>query len=108
MAGTAEYGYQGENNQEWSIGFKDIEFDQFKFSSGDDKHWLIATKESVQGDGELEVLASSENSDKQTIEWKKPQINLEDGRVLYNEGSSVTSVDYLRDNGGAKLYIRVK
>ena len=50
LAGTEEYGTPYDEDQEWTIPFNNVEFNQFLFSSGDLKKWLVIGKEAILGE----------------------------------------------------------
>ena len=51
LRGTESYGVPcgATCDEEWSIKFDNIPFDQFLFATGDEKKWLIADKDVVFG-----------------------------------------------------------
>ena len=66
--GTKEYGVFENANEPWSIFWNIQEVEEFLFSSGDKKYWLIVTKKDLIGEdgfktynGWINVKASSSN-----------------------------------------------
>ena len=49
LAGTEVYGEKFNDDQEWSIKFDDVEFNQFLFVTGDKKLWMIVHKRTLFG-----------------------------------------------------------
>ena len=63
--GNDVYGNKNDMKQPWSIKFSDKHFSQFKFSSGDGKHWMIMDKDQVYGEynfADKNILKFSRNS----------------------------------------------
>ena len=111
-----------ENN--WSIKFSHMIFNQFMFTSGDKTKWLIANKDQVYGwytNEARQVIKSSKYVSGNTPKWYRRTTNLEDPWIsiddhisgssdptyLYGADSrSGLSFDSVKNNGGAKVFIR--
>ena len=67
--GTKEYGVFENDDEPWSIFWNIQEVEEFLFSSGDKKYWLIVTKKDLIGEDGfktynnawINVIASSSN-----------------------------------------------
>ena len=66
--GTKEYGDFENDTNPWSVFWNIQEVEEFLFSSGDKKYWLIVTKKDLIGEdgfktyhGRINVKASSSN-----------------------------------------------
>ena len=69
--GTKEYGESENDTNPWSVFWNIQEVEEFLFSSGDKKYWLIVTKKDLIGEDGfkvynnawINVIASSSNCD---------------------------------------------
>lgn len=79
LAGTDEYGKYGEEDEEWSIKFDNIHYNQFLFATGDLKKWMIAGKEAVNGsfyDNRVKTIQkSSDNDEPHKARWYRTNYN---------------------------------
>jgi hypothetical protein len=130
LAGTAEYGTVASStaDETFSIPFSHIEFDEFKFETGDGQKWLIATKEAVIGEHYANSLrrieSSSMSASPYSAKWynrkaavEDPWISLQDhadaipaGDILYGENSfgGAHAANVLNTHNGANVWIRQK
>lgn len=66
LEGTEEYGDPKNDDEEWSIQFKDGNFNQFLFATGDFKKWLVIGKEALTGEyynNKRKMIQKSSKSD---------------------------------------------
>jgi hypothetical protein len=135
LAGTQAYGIPFNYQNNWSIKFSHMNFDQFLFTSGDRSKWLIADKDQVIGGFysgvKKTIVKSSDRSTPIARSWYRrsgvsedPWISIEDHGnclstsnycIVYGEGNyngghgrSYNSYHYMATHGGAKVYIRLK
>ena len=129
LRGTDVYGKPcgGSCNEEWSIKFDKTEFNQFLFATGDERKWLIASRNDVT-DGfyanELRLIyKSSTNPNSYEAKWYlregnklDPIISLTDhfpaiieGNILYAEDhyGGVYASNILPLYRGANVFIRM-
>jgi len=50
LTGTEEYGNPNTMDEEWSVKFDDVFFNQFLFVTGDKKKWLIISRKTLLGE----------------------------------------------------------
>lgn len=129
LAGTAEYGTEGVDDQPWSIKFSSkfpetegCSFDLFLFASGDCTKWLVATPDAVNGENYSNayrtIIASSESASSYSARWynrgssEDPWVSTIDhgpavsqNKIVYGEASNGYHVHNL-NNGGADVYVR--
>ena len=121
LEGTSVYGTAYDDRNNWSVKYSHMTYNQFLFTSGDRTKWLIANKESVFGiysNSPRNILRSSKYSVGTSKRWYKrsglredPWISIDDhnnGYKIVYGGNSFTGrqFDYIRNNGGMKVYIR--
>lgn len=112
----------------FSKKFDDIKFNQFLFSTGDRRKWLVATKGAVldgwYSDAQREILMASDNPNKHTAAWylragakEDPWVSLTDhgpaigqGNIIYGENNygSTHASAVLPSHNGANVFIRFK
>ena len=132
LAGTEVYGTPCGTTcaQEWSIKFDKEDFNEFLFSTGDEKKWLIADKDAVYGfTGEnipRTIIKSSVKSESYTARWYKAstsiihhphhpwisiidlQAAIEPKLVLYGGNHESYLTEVLQESNGANVFIRRK
>lgn len=127
LLGTGSYGNQNDDTNAWSIPWSIEEFDEFLFSSGDKKYWLVVSKEELIGadggklyaDSPITVIASSSSCEpyqakmyKRTIFGDDPWVSIqnhfpiEDNQMVYGEISSAEHNQILGAHGGMDVFIR--
>ena len=129
LKGTDVYGTPcgATCNKEWSIKFDNIKFSQFLFATGDERKWLIAGKNQVNGyfygiERRL-IYKSSTKSTSYRAKWlnrrsgfmEDPWISLTDhdsaigeGNLLYGENhyGRAHAKNILPSHKGANVFIR--
>ena len=128
LAGTALYGNPSggaTSSEEWTIKFDSVPFDQFLFSTGDCKRWMVTTKEAAIGeiyDNALRtILKSSKSETPYQVRWfnrglpEDPWLSLSDhtveigsGEILYGENhfGGAHAQNVLLNGNGANVYLR--
>mmetsp|Transcript_90758 Transcript_90758/g.207688 ORF Transcript_90758/g.207688 Transcript_90758/m.207688 type:complete len:569 (-) Transcript_90758:194-1900(-) len=128
LLGTHAYGKAGNelSRHSWSIRFDKATFDEFLFSTGDCRKWLVATKQSVLGwysNAPRTIKASSLSATPTKARWYRrksqkedPWISLTDhasaikqGNILYGEAffGHSHAKNILPIHQGANVFIRV-
>ena len=129
LRGTDVYGTPcgATGNDEWSIKFDKVEFNQFLFATGDESKWLIASKNEVTGnfyaDKPRLIYKSSSKSNNYKAKWYRREGNKEDpwisltdhhlaikeGNLLYGENhfGGVHANNILPTHKGANVFIRM-
>jgi len=128
LLGTHAYGKAGTelSAHSWSIRFDKATFDEFLFSTGDCKKWLVATKQSVLGwyaNAPRAIKSSSLSSRPTKARWYRRKGNKEDpwisltdhvsaikqGNILYGESlyGHSHAKNILPIHQGANVFIRV-
>lgn len=124
LVGTSTYGDRagGHNGAlAWSIKFDNTPFDEFLFATGDEKKWLIASKEQVlpeyysESPSNIRTITKSSESDQSSLAtWERTKnvaalfislTNLAEeqrGNILYAEDGW----DGPRHKSGANVFIR--
>jgi hypothetical protein len=124
LAGTDVYGNESDDASAWSVNFEAAvpNYDQFLFSSGDNRKWLIVTKKELVGSGfhnnDRQVLKSSVSSTPYKAWWyfrsyaaEDPWVSLYDHpqsggwNMLYGENNHDGNKHHIQ-NGGNDVYIR--
>merc|ERR550539_1709923 len=127
LLGTGSYGNQNDDTNAWSIPWSIEEFDEFLFSSGDKKYWLVVSKEELIGadggklyaDSPITVIASSSSCEpyqakmyKRVTNGEDPWVSIEnhwpiaDNQMVYGENSLNHHNQILRAHGGMDVFIR--
>jgi hypothetical protein len=119
LKGTEAYGIPFNDKNNWSIRFSHMTFNQFLFTSGDGKYWLVADKDQVTGgwysNAHRNIVKSSRHSGASRARWYRrsgsyedPWVSLGDhaDQILYGENSHGSYTQFVQNNGGAKVYIR--
>ena len=111
-------------DEEWSLKFDQTEFNQFLFATGDERKWLIASKNEVTGSyyaaSPRLIYKSSTNPNSYRAKWYRRERNLEDpwisltdhliaspeGNILYGENHVSGHIIGLVPTG-ANVFIRM-
>jgi hypothetical protein len=125
LAGTDTYGDPDDDSIAWSVPFG--AFDQFLFATGDGRHWLVATREAVNGENydntPRDVIKSSVSPIAYTAVWYNrvahappdPWITTQDHTAsstifLYGEASEPETNSRLQigsqQHGGLNVFVR--
>ena len=130
LTGTEAYGTPcgATCNKEWSTKFDKAKFNQFLFATGDERKWLISSKNEVTGsyytNSPRLIYKSSINSNSYRARWYRrkelpgedPWITLTDwssavaqGNILYGAGhyGGVYASKILPSYKGANVFIRM-
>ena len=118
LTGTHAYGIPFNDENNWSIRFSHMQFNQYLFTSADRQHWLVADKSSViawYANTHRPIVRSSINANSYSARWYRRSGSLEDPwisirdhatDVVYGGNSYRAYLNYVQNNGGAKVYIR--
>ena len=129
LRGSDMYGTPcGETcNQEWSIKFASINYNQFLFATGDGHKWLIAAKNVVTGsfyeNKPRLICKSSRKASNYKAKWYRRKENREDpwisltdhdtaigeGNIIYAENNLTREhmTTILQEHKGANVFIRI-
>jgi len=126
LEGTEEYGDPKKDDEEWSIKFKDANFNQFLFATGDFKKWMVSGKEATTGEyynNKYKMIQKSSKSDEpHHARWYRcqgakeyPYLSLVDyhtreaeENTLYMGNGSRSRSKVLQMHDGANVYVRIK
>jgi len=93
-------------------------YNQFLFTSGDGKYWLIADKPQVIGwyhNGVRQIVKSSRHSGASSARWYRRSGSREDpwisignhaDQIVYGANNHGAYTTFIQNNKGAKVYIR--